>query len=1077
VTAFLGKLFNVRPAEWPRVQVLFAMVAVLLIGSMWGESIVEAAFLRQVGVRYLPLAIMANAIFSILAMAFYTAFADRVANDRLLLVILGAGVVGILVGLALLAGGLVVVAFPLLYMVAAVPLTDVFNVHWATYVNGFYDTRAARRIVPVLGAGARLAGIVAGLTMPIMNTALPPTGIIAIWLACVAGMAMLGWQMPRLLKEPPTLARATRSPVKPPSMVAHLREGYRYVSKSPFLRVMALTALLTMVLLAFINYQAGKVLLERLGTVQNIANFTGLLNGLGNLVALPFQLIFLSRVIGRVGLGNMSLVFPLTTVAACGGLVAAPGLASAAFGQLDRSILRTTFRNPIDTLLYNAVPLRMKGRARGFIAGLMVPAGSLIGGCLLLLLQADPAWAHATALVLVGLLAATLLVAAWMLRREYSRALIALLEQEDYSSFLAQDGQDLAAADPATLQQLRDRLTRPDAQPDMVIFMAELISQVGGDAAGPILAQACRSIKDGRVRSAILDILSATGLQNELIRQLSLDSLADADRRVRQSAIAALENLAGAGDEGVRTALVGMTGDPDFEVRVRALLALAAGKYFDRTPVATSALRTLLADPDARARSQGVRVLAQLDSAGAYSRLLPFLVDPADDVRLEAALALEARSGVLPGSGRDQQVGLAGALVSDPVERVRLVALALLRGSNSPAAYALLVTALADASPRVRDTATRALLAAGAPAIPWLRPLLESNTHRLRNIAVGALCRINLQEFAGEYGNPTISAELQHISADRTRWEVLAHRDGCRSLALLRSALAERDQQWLGGVFDLLGSIYGDEPMRLVLSSLRSPESRVRSNAVEALEALTSPALALMVAQLFEPAVSGLALADQTTTPNGFEAALRELADDPSDPLVQSIAVFVMDELGDARDPTLTAPQGGNVLSTIERILFLKEVSFFQGMTIEQLRTLATVCDEEFFAAEQRIFNEGDPGGTMYCVVSGRVGLEQEKRKGSVARLATLEARAYFGEMNLFDDSPRSVTALAIQDTLTLRLRREPLIALARQYPDLSLELIKVLSGRLRELNDRMAEMTRTRPRELHKLYDQLDIT
>jgi hypothetical protein len=34
--------------------------------------------------------------------------------------------------------------------------------------------------------------------------------------------------------------------------------------------------------------------------------------------------------------------------------------------------------------------------------------------------------------------------------------------------------------------------------------------------------------------------------------------------------------------------------------------------------------------------------------------------------------------------------------------------------------------------------------------------------------------------------------------------------------------------------------------------------------------------------------------------------------------------------------------------------------------------------------------------------------------------------------------------------------------------------LINVLSVRLREANDRIAELTRTHPRELHKLYDQL---
>jgi CRP-like cAMP-binding protein len=161
------------------------------------------------------------------------------------------------------------------------------------------------------------------------------------------------------------------------------------------------------------------------------------------------------------------------------------------------------------------------------------------------------------------------------------------------------------------------------------------------------------------------------------------------------------------------------------------------------------------------------------------------------------------------------------------------------------------------------------------------------------------------------------------------------------------------------------------------------------------------------------------------------------------------------------------------MLSTIEKVLFLKEVPFFKGMTIEQLKVLAAVGEEVSFAKDTRIFSEGDPGGTLYVVVGGQVGLEQERRKGSFARVATIEARSYFGEMSLFDDSPYSATAITLQDTLTLCLRREPLIALTRQHPDLLLELIKVLSQRLREANDRIAELTRTRPRELQKLYDQ----
>jgi CRP/FNR family cyclic AMP-dependent transcriptional regulator len=160
------------------------------------------------------------------------------------------------------------------------------------------------------------------------------------------------------------------------------------------------------------------------------------------------------------------------------------------------------------------------------------------------------------------------------------------------------------------------------------------------------------------------------------------------------------------------------------------------------------------------------------------------------------------------------------------------------------------------------------------------------------------------------------------------------------------------------------------------------------------------------------------------------------------------------------------------MLSAIEKVIFLKEVPFFQSMTIEQLRVLANVCEEEFFPAGTCLFHEGDPGGVLFVVVSGRVGIEQEKRPGSFARLATVGAHSYLGEADFFDANLRGTSAIAVQDTLALRLSREPLIALAQRYPDLSLELIDVLSVRLREANERIAELTRTHPLELHKLYD-----
>jgi CRP-like cAMP-binding protein len=173
---------------------------------------------------------------------------------------------------------------------------------------------------------------------------------------------------------------------------------------------------------------------------------------------------------------------------------------------------------------------------------------------------------------------------------------------------------------------------------------------------------------------------------------------------------------------------------------------------------------------------------------------------------------------------------------------------------------------------------------------------------------------------------------------------------------------------------------------------------------------------------------------------------------------------------------TDVTPEEETVLSTIERIIFLNEATFFQGMTVDRLKALATICEEALFPEDAAIFNQGDPGGAMYVVVSGSVSIEEEGQdNGSTVPLATIDPFACFGEMSLFDNCPRSVTARANQDTMALRLRYEPLVALVRRHPDLGIKLINVLSQRLRDANDKIAQSSRSRSHDTQKLTNQCE--
>jgi CRP-like cAMP-binding protein/ATP/ADP translocase/HEAT repeat protein len=1112
----LSRLVNIQANEWPRLLLLYLMFFIVIAGCTWAETITEAAFLSLVGVELLPWFFIVRALVAIPAVLLYSAFADRVANRNLLVVMLLASAATVALGLTLLRLGLTALAYPLLYLIVFVPFYDIFAAHWYTYSTAFYDTRAAKRVVPVLGTASALASILAGLSMPLLNRLLAPSTIITLWALLLVVVAALAWFMPRILVEPasplPSLPSfASRKAAG--QAFANIREGYRFVAGSGYLRWLALANLMLPVLLTLLQYQASHVLLAELGSVARIANFLGLVTGIAGLVALPFQLLLLSRLIGRVGVGNANLLFPAGIGAITAALIVTPGIASAALSHVGRNTFYS-IGYLIESLLYNAVPPRVRGRSRAFIGGLVVPIGALCGGLLLLaiipLSGPPPGWLIPT---LLGLAALGYLLCAIALRRHYGLALLALLEQEDLSFLVQREAGALSVADPAALAVLRRRLEASPG-PELTIFVCTLISEVGGPEAIALLCETAARAPEARVRVAILDLLAAAQARGPQVRSLYDVLAADPDARLRRAALAGLLALLGPAHPELIPLGARVLEDPDPELRAQALAGLAALADFDALPAARAQLEALLASPDPARRARGLHTLGILGQRGdqrAAARLLGALADPDDAPRLQAVLALESfADGPLARLGAPL-LAAAQSLLEDPVERARLAAVALL--GRLPAALPLLAGALRDPSPDVREEAARRLAARGRAAVPLLRPLLDAPDASARAAALALLCRLDRRAYT-----PLQSAAIDHslraIYADHARLAALRPQARARrpGLQLLLAAIQARGERAADAIFELLRASHAPADIQRIHQALRRDDASTRANAVEALEALVGPHAATLIGPLFDPAPDSaelLRLGQQAwrSTPLDAAEALQTLLDPGGDPWLRAVATYSFGELPElALDPALAddpdpevraaaqaalrsrADRAGHswedshsvqtetaVLSTIEKMIFLKEVPFFEGMTVDQLKVLASVCEELSFAADARIYAEGDPGDALYIVVSGRVAIEQERRRGSVARLETLVPRASFGEANLFDNSPHASAAVALEETLTLRLRREPLIALARRHPDLSLELIGVLSQRLREANSRIAELTRTRPREIHRLFDDLE--
>ncbi|NJO20412.1 MAG: cyclic nucleotide-binding domain-containing protein, partial [Spirulinaceae cyanobacterium RM2_2_10] len=61
------------------------------------------------------------------------------------------------------------------------------------------------------------------------------------------------------------------------------------------------------------------------------------------------------------------------------------------------------------------------------------------------------------------------------------------------------------------------------------------------------------------------------------------------------------------------------------------------------------------------------------------------------------------------------------------------------------------------------------------------------------------------------------------------------------------------------------------------------------------------------------------------------------------------------------------------MLSSFERLLFIRRVSIFQELRDEFLVKLASAMDELSFPAAHTIFEQGEEGRSLYVVISGRV--------------------------------------------------------------------------------------------------------
>jgi CRP/FNR family transcriptional regulator len=128
------------------------------------------------------------------------------------------------------------------------------------------------------------------------------------------------------------------------------------------------------------------------------------------------------------------------------------------------------------------------------------------------------------------------------------------------------------------------------------------------------------------------------------------------------------------------------------------------------------------------------------------------------------------------------------------------------------------------------------------------------------------------------------------------------------------------------------------------------------------------------------------------------------------------------------------------------------ESLLFAGLPQDQLESIQNIIVEKEFGKGETIFSEGEEGAGFYVVSQGMVKIFKVSLEGKEQIIHIFGSGEAFGEVPVFMGENYPANAVAIKKSRLLFFPRVAFVNLIMQNPSLSLNMLAVLSMRLRQL-------------------------
>ena len=1000
-TSALLRRLSIQPADKHRLGFMIPVFFSMGMGEVLGISSCMSIFNVRYGVEHLPLMYVLEAAGLLLVSAVIADMSGKMERPRFL-----RSTYGIMTSLILINSLLLIfskfssyhlppVYYPVLLVSSMVIFFQLTPLIWLIAVD-ICPTQQAKRLFPVMEGATTIGCIVAG----IIGKLLAPAGVEIIyflWVLFLLGGGYFLFKTIRYYIEPLNLQRVEET--------TDLKSSINGIIRSRFLLGTLELLTIVMTLYFLMDYQFNTIARTSYSNEAQLAGFLAIFLAAGNVVAVIIQFGFLSRIMSRLGVSNITLLVS-AGVGFCYVLMIFPSSGFMVLGTVFISYLITRIMvnvigAPSYQLSFKVIPVQERDGIR-FLIEALVALGGMLGGAALAGLHSGNIISMRTMTIIGLFLAGIAFYIAWKNRAYYLTELINCIANGVQD--LREDGASLLGhyVPPEFLSQLLLLLHHPDDRKRSLAL--EIADQLDPQTLEPWIDNLLQDSYADVRRSALryCSRLESNHFQQDIVLACCADDIPE----VRATAIELLPVLNGGGNK-----LYEALADTDSLVIAQAVITICKTQpQIDFKQINAAVERCLGGGTESAA------VICQAIGTAALHEFSPRLMELLDDEPAVRAAACEA-------------LGKLQCLEALPK----------------------IVSKYAEADLEFHNVADQALINMGEKAMPVL--LKELDTWRDLRSWLAIIKTLAAIQQKGGLSEALVENCLQQLN-DLILFNDLIgllKQTGLETLAELADQRCEEIYSLqMEACWSVLAGIYDPFVIARIKTASQQEDVELRETSLEVLsEGLADRRLARTMLEVMNRSHDPKA----TWNPDNAKLLIQE-ARSWSDYWLSEIASSALKRLEGG-----SSMEGQETLSLLDKLMLLKDIEIFSCLQLEQLGLLARVARLEIYKEDTILVQEGAPNAKLYVIIEGNVELSAYSNEVN-ATIAVLGAGQAVGDSTVFDEAVSPVTAeVILGEAALLTIDGQDIQRLCNLYPSIAAGFIRAISTRVRKLEQMLVAM------------------